>query len=437
MILSSWTKWTGRAAAGVLVTLLAGCGGGDGDASAGSTSESEVQAVERFMRDRYLWSDQVPAADLSGVSTAEAALDALRARPIDRYSFVEARTVAEAFFDQGQTVGLGIGYATTDANEVVLRFVQPASPAAAAGLARGDRIVAIDGRPVAELISAGTLGDAFGAPRAGVTVTLRVERPAGPIDVPVTKAAYAYQSVQSERVIANGARRVGYVYFSSFVEPARTAWPQALARLAADGAQDLVIDLRDNGGGRLGVAAAVAGTLAPSGAAGQPFWHVRFNAKHAASNYSVAVGANPDNFAFDLIVMLTSGTTCSASELLAFGLRPYRGVDTIGTATCGKPVGFLPQPVGADKLLNAVTFGGANRDADAAYFDGLPPRCAAVDDRRKPLGDPDDPLVAAALSWLRDSRCPAGDATQPKAAQRQPTWSTRPWRGPVDWMGLR
>lgn len=389
------------------------------------------------MRDRYLWSDQVPAVDLSSLGTAEATLDALRARPIDRYSYVEPRAVAEAFFDQGQTVGLGIGYATIDTNEVVLRFVQPASPAAAAGLARGDRIVAIDGRPVGELISAGTLGNAFGEPKAGVTVTLRVERLAGPTDVPVTKAVYAYQSVQSERVIANGARRVGYLYFSSFVEPARDAWPQALARLAANGAQDLVIDLRDNGGGRLGVAAAIAGTLAPSGAVGQPFWHVRFNAKHSASNYSVAVGANPDNFAFDRIVMLTSGTTCSASELLAFGLWPYRGVETIGTATCGKPVGFLPRPVGADKLLNAVTFGGANRDAQATYFDGLPPRCTAADDRRKPLGDPDDPLVAAALVWLRDGRCPAGDTTTPKTDKRQPMRSDQPWRGPVDWMGLR
>ena len=96
--------------------------------------------------------------------------------------------------------------------------------------------------------------------------------------------------------------------------------------------------------------------------------------------------------------------------------------------------------MGQDKLLNAVTFGGANRDAPADYFDGLAPRCQAIDDRQRPLGDPADPLVAAALAWLHDGACPAALAapkgTDPRANTR-PIDAQRPWRGPLDWMGLR
>lgn len=435
---------------------LSACGGG-GDASpsapAGAAPRSpEAKAVADYMRDWYLWSDRMPAADPPDVETAEAMLDALRARPIDRYSYVEPRAVAQAFFDAGRTVGLGLGYAVAPDNATLaVRFVQPESPAAAAGLVRGDRIVAVDATPVPTLVAENRVAAAFGPATAGVSVTLRVQRAGGTNDLAITKAPYDFRAVQADRIIEAAGRRIGYVYLSSFTDPTVPAWRDAIARLAAAGAQDLVVDLRDNGGGRLSAAAAVAGTLAPA-AADQPFWFVRFNARRTGSNYVVRMGAPLAGANFDRVVALTSGVTCSASELLVFGLAPWRTVERVGGTTCGKPVGFVPEPVGADKLLNAVSFGGANRDTPAEYYDGLAPRCAATDDWARPFGDTADPLVAAAVSLITTGACPA-----PAAAERAPQAggpaakaapgpdrdatpgrpAQQPWRGPLDWAGLR
>lgn len=429
--------------------VLSACGGGGGDGSAPSATAvtaTEGRAVATYMRDWYLWNDRLPATDPPEADSAEATLEALRARPIDRYSYVEPRAVAQAFFDEGRTVGLGLGYAVApDQASLAVRFVQPDSPAAAAGLVRGDRIVAVDGTAVATLVAENRVTAAFGPTTAGVSVELSIQRAGATTVLTITKAAYDFRAVQADRVVDVAGRRIGYVYLSSFTDPTVPAWRDALARLAAAGAQDLVVDLRDNGGGRLAAAAAIAGTLAP-GAADQPFWFVRFNARRAASDYIVRMGAPLAGVSFDRVVALTSGVTCSASELLVFGLAPWRTVERVGGTTCGKPVGFNPQPVGADKLLNAVSFGGANRDAPADYFDGLAPRCAATDDWRHPLGDPADPLFAAAVSLITTGACPvpaAGGtpptAKAPPAPGQAPesARTARPWRGPLDWTDLR
>jgi carboxyl-terminal processing protease len=423
------------AAAALLAALLGSCGSGEPGSAA---AVGEAEAVRGFMADRYLYADRLPSPDLAAVGSAEQALAALRVEPPDRFSYVDRFATHQAFFDEGRAMGIGIGYVVTD-DTIRVRFVQPQAPAASAGLQRGDVLLAIDGVPAASLVAAGAVVDAFGAAQAGVTLRFDVRRGSQQFPVTVTKDWYAVEPVLASRLIDHQGILVGYVLLYTFTEPARAAWHEALERLAAAGARSVVVDLRDNGGGRLFVAAAVAGSLAPAGNADATFAHLRHNDRHRRRDLHVPLPDSATAGLFERVVWITSGRTCSASEVLIAGLMPYRRDVRVGEATCGKPVGFNPYRIG-DKVLSAVTFSAVNRDGFGDWFDGLQPTCRVDEvDPLLPYGDVADPRLAEALAVIASGHCataPAAPTTKSIGRPAQPAAQARE-RGLASETGLR
>jgi carboxyl-terminal processing protease len=409
-----------RAAALAAGLAAAGCGGGGdgGEAPTAGAADglTEVQWVKSVMTGLYLYADRVGDPDLSQARTAGQALEALRVVPPDRFSYVEARGAYDGFFDEGRALGLGIGYRIVG-DAIVLRFVQPDSPAGRAGLRRGDRIASIDGATAASLVAAGRVAAALGPATAGLALRLAWMRDGTTVEAIVAKDWYTVAPVLESRVIERDGRRIGYVALYTFTEPARQAWTDAIAGLRAAGARSLVVDLRENGGGRLFVAAEVAGSLAPAAAVGDVFATLRYNARNAANDQTIAIAAHMATGSFEQVAWLVSDATCSASESLIAGLRPFRADAVIGTPTCGKPVGFNPQPRG-DTVLNAVSFASRNRDGWGDWFDGIAPTCTVGDEPFVAFGDVGDPRLAEALHWLATGTCSAAAAAAivPKAA---------------------
>jgi C-terminal processing protease CtpA/Prc len=409
-----------RGAALALALAVVGCGGGGADSSpsAAALAVTEVQWVKSVMTGPYLYADRVVDADLSGARNAADALAALRVQPPDRFSYVEDRGTYDGFFDEGRALGLGIGY-RPDGNAVVLRFVQPNSPAHRAGLRRGDRITAIDGEAVESLVEGKRLAAAFGQSTVGLAVQLTWVRAGVTTEATVVKDWYTVAPVLASRIIEQDGARIGYVALYTFTEPTRQAWSEAIDALRKAGATRLVVDLRDNGGGRLLVAAEVAGSLAPVAAIGDVFASLRFNERHAASDRTVAVPSHPAAGGFARVAWLVSDTTCSASESLIAGLRPFRDDAVIGTPTCGKPVGFNAQ-VRGDTMLSAVSFESRNRDGWGGWLDGIAPTCTVTDEPFVPFGDVADPRLAEALRWLATGRCSEPVTAVPKSVARRP-----------------
>jgi carboxyl-terminal processing protease len=417
--------------------LLGSCGSGESgpDAPRAGSGVDEVEAVRSFMADRYLYADRLPSPDLASLDSAEKALAALRVEPPDRFSYVDRLAAHQSFFDEGRALGIGIGYVVAG-ESIRVRLVQPHSPAAAAGLERGDELLAIDGVPAASLIAAGAVVEAFGAAQAGVTLQLDLRRGTRRFDAAVTKDWYPVAPILQTRLIEHHGMRVGYVLLFTFSEPARHAWHDAIAGLAAAGARAVVVDLRDNGGGRLYVAAAVAGSLAPAGNADATFAHLRHNDRNRRRDTRVTLPVSPTAGAFERVVWITSRRTCSASEMLIAGLLPYRPDVQIGEATCGKPVGFNPYPIG-DKVLSAVTFSASNRDGLGDWYAGLQPTCVVDgEDPLLPYGDESDPRLAEALAVIASGRCSAALAT--KSVDGRPRSAEQPReRGLAAETGLR
>ena len=387
--------------------LLAGCGGG-GDSAAPQPAELDPPSADflvSYLYDWYYWVDRLPPQPApDAYPDAHAALAALKVAE-DRYSYIEPAASYDAFFDEGRSLGFGITY-QIEADALALRLVQPRSPAHAAGMRRGDRIVAIDGRTITELLAAGTLDEAFGPAEAGTSLAFDVRRDGLRLPMVATRDWYDLSYVMGPGVHDAGDRKVGYVNFYSFGRLGLSAWQATLDQLLEQGARDLVVDLRENGGGLVAVAAQVGSALGTDDLSGRTMSRLEFNPAHASSNRSFGFGSDPRAGRFERIVWLTGARTCSASEMLIAGLDPWRSSARIGSATCGKPVGFTP-PSHAGWVYSIVSFTSRNAVGEGDYYGGLAPDCEVADPVAGEFGAPDEPLLAAALGWLADGRCPA------------------------------
>jgi carboxyl-terminal processing protease len=101
--------------------------------------------------------------------------------------------------------------------------------------------------------------------------------------------------------------------------------------------------------------------------------------------------------------VITTQKTCSASEAVIAALRPYVELLTVGSATCGKPVGGRVRSF-RDQSYYVISFRAA-LPGEVAYFHGLAADCPAEDDLRHDLGDPEESSLKVALQALRDGGC--------------------------------
>jgi carboxyl-terminal processing protease len=256
--------------------------------------------------------------------------------------------------------------------------------------------------------------------------------------VTITSADVSPSPVNTLEVLDVGGDKVGYVLFNTF-SPFQSEEDlfNAFTTFSDEGVSDVVIDLRYNGGGLLAVAAQlgymVAGDQSQNG---QAFEKLRFNNGTVGVNpvtgqpnqpiaflnegvgFTVAEGTQLPTLNLDRVYILSTGSTCSASEALINGLR---GIDVevvmIGDTTCGKPFGFYPTD-NCGETYYTIQFQGVNNKDFGDYADGFIPAnssqafgvelpgCQVADDLSFALGDEGEPLLAAALQYRDDGTCP-------------------------------
>jgi len=382
----------------------------------------KVSYVRDVMKDQYLWYHQVPDVNPARYSSPEEYLEAVRYKPLDsHFSYITDRAANEALFSSSQYAGFGFASLVTEDGGVRVAQVFAGSPAAEAGLLRGDSILAINGRTIADLLQSGQLDAAYGAPQAGVTGSLVVRRGDVERTVTLVKRDVTIPTVSATSVVEVGGRRVGYVFFRNFVEPSYAALADAFATLGAARVNDVVLDLRYNGGGLVEVARYLASLIGGRRTDGQVFVRFQHNDRNAAKNEDLRFEPQAGALMLDRLIVITTGGSASASELVINGLRPFIPVVIVGDRTYGKPVGQYATPF-CDKVLAAVAFKVVNANGQGDYFEGLPADCPAPDDLNAELGDPNEGSLKEALTVAATGAC-----TPPTAAsQRVRPQSTRP-----------
>ena len=401
----------------MLATLVAACSSDDdssGGVPVGSCSnDGQKQFVLDAMRQWYFWEDRLPATvDISQFANPDDLLDFLTTfspddgtgRPVDRFSFINSAEADQQFFGEGRFEGFGFSSRFVAADDLRLSRVFTDSPANRGGLARGQRILQLNGRTIAEIQAAEGVNAVFDTPTLDFTMR---EIDGSEFAVTITQDILTIDPVPHFSVIdSGGGRNVGYMELATFISTANSEMDDAFAQFRAAGVNDLILDLRYNGGGLVSTADLLGDLLGGDVAENLTFSKTVFNNLQAAANNSTELfDRQANSLSLSRLVVIATSGTASASELVTNGMEPHVEVTVVGADTFGKPVGQVGLEF-CEQILRPTSFQTLNADDFGDYFDGLPVDCAAADDLNVAVGDAADPNVVAALAYFATGTCP-------------------------------
>jgi len=412
----------------LLIACLAACGGSGGGLTGPQTGSAECanDGQKQFVIDNlyawYLWNDLLPASiNIADYATPEVLVREVTRSfgpqgangPVDLFSSVGSAQADAEFFGEGRFEGFGFSYRTVDAatNDIRLVRVFSGSPADNGGLGRGQQFVSLDGRSIADIQANEGVSAVFN----NATVLFEMLRPDGTIfSSSITQDVVTIDPVPQSRIIdmGPGVPPVGYIELSTFVSTAEAELDAVFAgfRNASPPVNDVILDLRYNGGGLVSTANLLGDYLGAFANDSRIFSETQFNADRAAENNSTEVFqllANSMNLS-RLVIIATAGTA-SASELVTNSMEAYFDVTIVGANTFGKPVGQIGITF-CDKILRPTSFKTVNAAGVGEYFDGLPVDCPAVDDLNEAVGANSDPNMIAAMTYLNTGACPVAAA---------------------------
>ena len=387
----------------------------------------------------YLWASEIPTnfymADFTNTldyfDKLKTPAFTASGKPKDQFHFTYTTAEWNALSTASQETGYGVNWAANASKAPrtwIVADVEPNSPAASAGLQRGDMLATVDGVDfVNTTTNAGidTINAGLYPERAGETHRFGLKRGGASVDVTLSAAVVTSASVKNARVIDTPTGKVAYLTFNDFNATAEKQLIDAFTMFQGQGVSDLVIDMRYNGGGLLGIASELGYMVAGPASANQTFERLIYNSKippdapftFAAKAYGYTA-PNPVRkdqalpyLGLKHVTVLTTGDTCSASESVINGLRGIDvQVDIIGGNTCGKPYGFTPVD-NCGTTYFSIEFQGVNAKGFGDYADGFTPTCTVADDYAHAQGDTSEGLLAAALAYRTSKACPTSRAS--------------------------
>lgn len=328
------------------------------------------------MHDVYLWNDKVPNLTntyyqplttssanykrnvdslnvfLNKYSDPSVLFNALiyQKGTVDKWSFIVNDYAIIQNWIAGISKTMGYDYqlyllnSTSDAVIGVIRYVFPGSPAATAGLKRGNIFTKIDGTQLtttnySTLLAKETFSLTLASLSNGVLTTTGT--------TPTMTAIQMQEDpiFLSKVINVNGAK-VGYLVYNGFTSDFDLKLNTTFQQFKTAGITKLILDLRYNGGGSVQTAIYLASMIYSTSTA-KVFTKSVWNSLYAQYNSSdsftdkitTSSGTTPiSSLGLSDVYFIVSGETASASELLINGLRPYVNARVIGMNTYGKYV---------------------------------------------------------------------------------------------------
>jgi C-terminal processing protease CtpA/Prc len=398
----------------------------------------------------YLWYNEIVDRNPAGFQTIEY-FNQLKTTAVtpsgnqkDKFHFTFDTEAYRQLSQSGVEVGYGATFGIIQASpprEIVVVYTEPDSPAttAPANLARGAKLIQLDGVDVLNGNDPATLNAALFPKEAGETHEFVVQDFGSNSTRTFSMTAQEVTTVpvQNITILETQTGKVGYMQFNDFIRPAEQQLVDAIDQFNAANITDLVLDLRYNGGGLLAIASELAYMIAgPVATSGRTFEQLEFNEKHRffdpvtgqaldpipfidrAIGFSATSGLSLPVLNLARVYVLTGSGTCSASESV---INSLRGVDIeviqIGSTTCGKPYGFYPAD-NCGTTYFSVQFKGVNDKGFGDFTDGFSPAntvpiagtpvqgCSVADDFTHLLGDSEEGKLSAALQYRVDQTCP-------------------------------
>lgn len=243
----------------------------------------------------------------------------------DPYTNYFSATEYKQFLDSlsGTFSGIGAFVRMTGSYLTIERPIA-GSPAEKAGLQPGDKVLEINGEKVVGQAQDVQVSKIKG--KTGTTVHLKLQRPmTGKIfEVDIVRATIQAPNATWKMLDA----KTGYIELVQFAPDAAELVQKAVTELKAQGAQSLVLDLRNNPGGYLDQALRIASMFVPKG---EPVMR-----EDRRGGTEVVFNSDGNNHIDLPTVVLVNENSASASEILAGALKDYAIAPLVGKNTFGK-----------------------------------------------------------------------------------------------------
>lgn len=336
----------------------------DNPQQGGSANDRKIiDYIDQRLSQEYYWLDEVEEKqsrfnrNLKWENYLDASLAMLSTNSDDGYINSKGQRVFYSYIRKSNSTtratvaGFGIGLHYTIAvidseNQhygFVVEKVYPDSPAERAGILRGDVITMIGNSYINPSNYATRFNSIEQNTASSLELKLRRQSDNTTHDVELTKASYSETPVIYSDVIEVDNQKIGYLVYTSFVGEYDEELLNAIREIKAQGATDLVLDLRCNSGGSVLSAVKLCSALLPIDYEGRVLCHLERNKRNTVvqKQADYLVENSGEILRLERLYVICSDYTASASELVVMGLR---GLDfpvmLIGSQTEGKNCGM-------------------------------------------------------------------------------------------------
>jgi carboxyl-terminal processing protease len=354
--------------------------------------------IYKTMQVYYLWYQYLPTSSTvnpGDYNNPQEFIEAIRYPLYDKWSYVQTMEDYNQF-SGGKMVGHGFSFGQDENENIRILYVYRNTQTAESGVKRGWIISKVNGT----FVNSGNISDLIGDRVAGLTNDfVFIDENGVPVNLSLTKEQINVTPVLHYEVLNQGNTKIGYMVFEQFIRAAYPEFEEAFSYFNAQDIDELIVDLRYNGGGFVPVADTLAGWLIGKEHGNQLFSTLEYNEKFSRYNQSTKVPAMANGISVNRIFFIGTYYTASASELVINGVNPYVEVILAGDTTRGKPVGMNGFEIG-DYMAWPVTFSYYNANHIGGFYNGLPVNLPAEDDITKDFGDPEEASLKAILDYI-------------------------------------
>ncbi|MFB6341843.1 S41 family peptidase [Saccharicrinis sp. FJH62] len=335
----------------------------------------------------------------------------------DKWSFLTEnyKDLVNSFKGIEKAAGYSLALYYKDSRHVdvigIVEFVYPNTPAARAGIKRGDIITKVN----SQVVTVNNYLDLLYYTDDQVLTLSRYEGNSL-VELPDNKHVIAEQIVENpvikDTVYTIGDKKIGYLMYVGFISDFNSSLNSVFNRFKTGGVTDMILDLRYNPGGDLGAANYMCSNIAPVSAVTAKSRLVNFNWNSDLQSYIESQGWTDNlyinmtdtvtnNLNLSKIYVLTTNGTASASELTITGLRPYMDVVCVGDTTHGKYVASITLP-NADSTwaMQPIVIQYSNADGFTSFYKGLAPDYLVNDSYAYGIADTNDPMINKAIEAI-------------------------------------
>ena len=388
------------------------------------------------LSDEMLNDEKEYAEYINNNSNPELFFESLK-HPDDRFSWIQdnyvelENTLQGVFATNG--VEFGLLYACENCNEVVgfVKYILEGSNADGRNIKRGDFFNGVDG---ITLNDSNYISLLFGENLSYTLNMASVENGrviSNGVNVELTKEEnFKTNPIQVNKIFnIDDGKQVGYLMYNQFVADKSEDLNDIFGLFNNENINDLIIDLRYNGGGSVKNCVELASMITgqfKSEVFAEEQWNKklvsyleeRFGSESLINRFidTLSNGIQINSLNLDRVYMITSSESASASELLINGLSSYIEVIQIGERTVGKNVGSITvydyidneQTKNPDHTyaMQPIVLKMANSDGYADYTDGLEPNRLIEEDITKlgVLGVLGEPLLTSTLNLISGTK---------------------------------